>query len=242
MAEYDLDLAKSLEEIGQIYDIICASDGEILDGYHRDKELKKLGEESRTRLLEWCRTKEDKLKVRRHLNMARRILSAKEKRQYINDRAEQLVKEGIKPLEVIPKLIEEGFSKTTIYRYIHNIYKTETKPKKDSHSGNNIVLIPQPGEFLSFFAGAPIWAKVYKKLGKRLFKEFIKTIEDHCKEIKLDKHKALTKSDISDLLEVVYAKLEETNFPKLDDQSMLLWKFLAEEYNKRYKDAALERE
>jgi len=236
MVEYDLDLAKSLEEIGQIYDIICAADGEILDGYHRDKELRKLKEKPRTRMLEWCKTRKDKLKVRRHLNMARRILPAEEKRQYINDRAEQLVKEGIKPFKVASKLMEEGFSKTTIYRYLHPIYKDPTQQHFKTGTTVEPVLVPQPGEFLSFFAGSPIWAKVYKKLKKKLFEEFIRSIESHAKGIRLDKRKALTSANMSDLLEVTYTKLEDKNFSDVDENSLRWWKFLSEEYIKRNKN------
>ena len=128
---YDLDLTKSLEEIGQIYDIICAADGKILDGLHRDKIL---GKEGHRKVLEWCKTKEDKLKVRRILNMSRRILPATEKKQYINDRAEQLEREGVKPLDIHKRLIEEGFSKPTVYRYLQLRFKPQSFTMGESHS------------------------------------------------------------------------------------------------------------
>lgn len=43
-----------------------------------------------------------------------------------------------------------------------------------------------------------------------------------------------SKASIPDLLEVTYTKLEEAEFSKQNEETMLFWKFLAEEYQKRF--------
>lgn len=129
LGEYELDLKESLKQITQIYDIIAAADGEILDGFHRIGELKELGIEPRIRKLTWCETEEQKLMVRTHLNLARRKISPKEKKKMINARAEQLFKKGVARGRISPQLILEGWPRRTVYRYLDKKYELERVPR-----------------------------------------------------------------------------------------------------------------
>lgn len=212
--KFDLDLSKSLKEIGQIYDIICAADEEILDGFHRDKALEKLNVMPRKKILKWCKTEEDKLKVRIHLNMARRVLPAKEKRQYINDRAEQLERQGIEPSDIFKQLLKEGYSQRTIYRYIQPRFKPRGEYKTNCHSGNS----PRRAKLISKIREQHNWLisediqrglkdPLYLlELAKRHFSSIRKVV--NLDLIELEKLKAKLFQDV-DFLREAHARYEE---------------------------------
>ena len=76
--------------------------------------------------------------------------------------------------------------------------------------------------------------RLYKSHRKLL--DLFYKIKDHYMSIRESKirSKALSGS-IPELLEVLYARLEEADFAKQDESTMLFWKYLAEEYAKRYR-------
>ena len=88
----EYDLKKSKESIGQLYPILEAKDGEIIDGFHRQKADKNW---KRIRL-ENIDTEEKKLIARLVSNYHRRKISREEKEQWINGLAKIYQKQGLK--------------------------------------------------------------------------------------------------------------------------------------------------
>jgi hypothetical protein len=216
---YDLDLEKSLLDIGQIYDIISAADGEILDGFHRERILKQKGIKPKIRVLEWCKTKEDKLKVRWILNMSRRILPATEKRQYINERAEQLEREGVEPLDIHKRLIEEGFSKPTVYRYLQSRFKPqsftieESRGETPNHCNNSNGLRPRDDYN---WLDKILWIRVRKEVkNESHLYALLDAVKDHFLTVK--NNLALKNASVEELSDVLMKKLEDSKI-RLDDE------------------------
>lgn len=226
---FEYNLKKSLRELGQLYDILCAADGEVLDGYHREKDLKEDGVKPRYKILEWCKTQEQKLQVRRQTNLARRLLSAEARTAFVNERAEELERMGVKPLDILKRLVEEGYSQKTVYRYIQPRFKPRGEYNKHEFSSDNSkgsFLIPQPPREYDFLS-REVWVNAFKKLREKFLLELLKEVKDHYESLKA---KPSIKAPIEELIEVLYSKLEQQNFPKLDENSLRFLKFLKEEY------------
>jgi len=120
------DLKKSEEGIGQLYPILEAKDGSVIDGFHReevDRNWKRVR-------LGHIDTEEKKLVARLVANFHRRQITREEKEEWINGLARIYKKQGIKI--VAQKIMEvTGLSDTTIYSYLSSEYKD----KKQSEVG-----------------------------------------------------------------------------------------------------------
>lgn len=125
----EYDLKKSKETIGQLYPILEAKDGEIIDGFHREEADKNW---KRVRL-EHIDTEEKKLIARLVANFHRRPITREEKAEWINGLAEIYKKQGLKirigiegKNEISEKIQEvTGLSKTTVVNYLYTDYKQE---------------------------------------------------------------------------------------------------------------------
>lgn len=125
----EYSLKKSEAGIGQLYPILEAKDGEIIDGFHRQESNKNW---KRVRL-ENIDTEEKKLTARLVANFHRRIVGREEKEQWINELAEIYKKQGLRIQceygnEISKKIMDiTGLSQPTISRYLDRKYKQKDK-------------------------------------------------------------------------------------------------------------------
>ena len=127
--DQEYDLKDSTKKIGQLYPVLKAADGEILDGCHRldsDPNWKAL-------VLENINTPEEKLIARLVANFHRRVVTAEEKAEWINGLAEIYMNNGLKvegtserspqarPNEIVKRISEvTGLSKRTVRHYLNS--------------------------------------------------------------------------------------------------------------------------
>jgi len=124
--EKEYDLKKSAEGIGQLYPILEAKDGEVIDGIHRedaDKNWKRIR-------LEHIDTEEKKLVARLTANFHRRIVPYMEKKTWINDLAEIYKKQEL-TTSIANKIVEvTGLSPWTVYQYLNDEYKDKKQQER----------------------------------------------------------------------------------------------------------------
>lgn len=127
-----VDLQKSSEMVGQLYPVIIAADGDIVDGVHRktvDLDWKEI-------IIEEIDTEEKKLVARAHANFGRRSIKTAEIRRTINDLAKLYEEQGLqiryeyKPnyfsnqiLSRLTEVLKGCVSVTTIEKHLDDKYK-----------------------------------------------------------------------------------------------------------------------
>ena len=129
MSEYDLK--KSEKGIGQLYPILEAKDGEVIDGFHREEADKNW---KRVRL-EHIDTEEKKLVARLVANFHRRQITREDKEEWINGLARIYKKQGYKILDKFPftneikqKIMDvTGLSDDVVKEYLLAEFKSESK-------------------------------------------------------------------------------------------------------------------
>lgn len=127
-------LKASTKKIGQLYPVLKAADGEILDGCHRIES----DPTWKTMVLENVNTPEEKIIARLVANFHRRTVPHEEKAQWINQLAEiymnndlkveAATKKGnlFKPNEIVKKICEvTGLCEGTVWRYLKPCFKQE---------------------------------------------------------------------------------------------------------------------
>jgi hypothetical protein len=142
----EYDLKASTKEIGQLYPVLKAKDGEILDGFHRSQS----DHSWKTLVLEHIDSEEKKLLVRLVANFHRREISRGEKAIWINSLAAIYQKEGLKvegkrgkgqgPNEIVQRICERtGVAWRTIMEYLHPCYKQEKyrRVEPEQHSARS---------------------------------------------------------------------------------------------------------
>jgi len=121
----EYDLKQSEGTIGQLYPILEAKDGDIIDGLHReraDKNWKRLR-------LEHIDTEEKKLTARLVANFHRRQVSRGEKEKWINGLAKIYKKQGLKVRrhrtnEILDKIAQvTGLATDTVREYVTGEFK-----------------------------------------------------------------------------------------------------------------------
>jgi hypothetical protein len=126
------DLKGSTKLIGQLYPVLKAKDGEILDGVHRSEA----DGSWRSETLEQIDSEEKKAAARLIANFHRRRVSREEKTKLINSLAELYEKEGLKvnpvgshkPNEIADKIAEvTGIHVQTVRRYLSDEFKNEAQ-------------------------------------------------------------------------------------------------------------------
>ena len=85
MSEYNLK--QSLAKVGQLYPVLVASDGEIIDGHHR---LRARDDWQRIKLPH-IKSNAEKYAARIIANLCRRDVSKKEKREWVSLGVEELI-------------------------------------------------------------------------------------------------------------------------------------------------------
>lgn len=119
------DLKKSEEGIGQLYPILEAKDGEIIDGFHReeaDKNWKRIR-------LEHIDTEEKKTIARLAANFHRRTVPYSEKEAWINGLAQMYLGHGVPKGEIAKKISETAAVRyRTVLAYLRAEYKMQTRP------------------------------------------------------------------------------------------------------------------
>lgn len=136
------DRRKSVESVGQLYPILLAKDGKVIDGLHRLEE----DPDWRTETLEHIDTDEKLLLARAASNWHRRIISRHERKAWISGLAQLYLDQGLKVVDldhttsglpanqIVDKIKQElGLSHPTIMRYLDDRYKQ--KPVSGKKTG-----------------------------------------------------------------------------------------------------------
>jgi hypothetical protein len=132
MENREYDLKASTKEIGQLYPVLKAKDGEILDGFHRTQS----DPSWKTVVLENIDSEEKKLLARLVANFHRRQIPRGEKTIWINSLAELYQKEGLRvegkrgkgqgPNEIVQRIcLRTGIAWRTVMEYLHPCFKQE---------------------------------------------------------------------------------------------------------------------
>jgi hypothetical protein len=165
-------------------------------------------------------------------------MTSSERAWYIETRSKEWKKEGFESGGIVKMLSRAtGLSRCQVYRYLPEEVKTEhmsqeesivsyetNKSKKDISSSNVKTIAKIKSEF--------DWLTdedILKGLKDPLY--LLSQAKAHFTTVKQSE---LSKASISELLEVTYTKLEEAGFSKQSDGTMLFWKFLSDEYQKRF--------
>ena len=124
----EYDLKKSEKKIGQLYPILKSKDGQIIDGFHREKA----DANWKTLVLPEIDNEEKLLLARLIANFHRRQVSREEKAEWINGLAEIYQKQGFKVRneqrknEIINKIVDgTGLNSDTIGGYLGEEFKQE---------------------------------------------------------------------------------------------------------------------
>lgn len=130
--ENSYSLKGSTKLVGQLYPVLKAKDGEILDGFHRSES----DGSWRSETLENIDSEEKKLAARLISNFHRRQVPWEEKAEWINSLAELYQEQGLKvnphgshkPNEIADKIAEvTGVHVQTVRRYLSQDFKNEAQ-------------------------------------------------------------------------------------------------------------------
>ena len=129
----EYDLKKSEKKIGQLYPILKSKDGQVIDGFHREKA----DANWKTLVLPEIDNEEKLLLARLIANFHRRQVSREEKAEWINGLAEIYQKQGLKIYSKVPSAAENeirnkiaevtGLTPQTIDDYLIVEFKQELK-------------------------------------------------------------------------------------------------------------------
>ena len=118
LSEYNLK--QSVVKIGQLYPVLVAADGTIIDGGNRLKASAAW----KTAKLPQVRTDGEKFVARIIANMCRRDVSKREKREWVGGLAEELKKEGVEAGKIVREISEmTGMSEVWVRNYIPQRFK-----------------------------------------------------------------------------------------------------------------------
>jgi hypothetical protein len=132
ISENGYDLKGSTKLVGQLYPVLKAKDGEILDGVHRSEA----DESWRAETLKNIDSQEKKLAARLIANFHRRKVSREEKAELINCLAELYKEQGLqvnphgshKPNEIADRIAQvTGIHVQTVRRYLNEEFKNEAQ-------------------------------------------------------------------------------------------------------------------
>ncbi|MCJ7430301.1 hypothetical protein MUO83_03670 [Candidatus Bathyarchaeota archaeon] len=224
-------LVESLKKYGQTYEIHRCKFG-ILDGYKRQEALVDI---AKSRIIDHpdIKTVEEYNDwIQAHLPPK---LSPKEKQTYAVKRAREYTAVGLTSGQYIPilaKLLQ--CTEHQIRKYLPTELKRDYSEKSQDQIGqkSNSPLIPQPPEKYRFVDG-PLWAYLYRKLGSKKLLEALDDIDRHYVGLK---SKPTITASVEELFEVLYARLEKANFPKLSEDNARWLRFLSEKYLEGKKD------
>jgi len=223
-------LRESLDKHGQQYPIHRCKFG-IIDGYKKAELL--VGEEAKFVDHPEIETIEQYIDFLKTMQPV--IMTAGERRKYIKIRGRELRASDISAGEVIDILKAlTGASERTIYRHLPEEAKLEYKRLSNDKLGKKRDISNTKLGLISKIRAQFDWLDsedIQKGLEDPL--HLLRLTKQHYESLKA---KPTVKASVPELMSVLYAKLEEAGFPRLDDKSMRWWKYLAEEYYKRYND------
>jgi hypothetical protein len=163
----EYDLKKSENKIGQLYPILKSKDGQIIDGFHRQKA----DPNWKSLVVPEIDSEEKLLLARLIANFHRRQVSREEKEEWINGLAKIYKDQGLRVSfikgdgiqnEIKQKIMEvTGLSESTVNRYLANEFKSEQKG-----GGTSVV---------------PTFEKVERALGKKGLQKFKKQVLEEAK-------------------------------------------------------------
>ena len=163
----EYDLKKSENKIGQLYPILKSKDGQIIDGFHRQKA----DPNWKSLVVPEIDNEEKLLLARLIANFHRRQVSREEKEEWINGLAKIYYDQGLRVChvdtdgrqnQIKDKLVEvTGLTEHTIREYLTDEFKQEQK-------GGGIVAVPA-------------FEKVEKALGKEGLQKFKKQVLEEAK-------------------------------------------------------------
>ena len=169
----EYDLKKSKETIGQLYPILKSKDGQIVDGFHREKA----DANWKTLVLPEI-DNEEKFWTARIIANTRRDILYSERERWFNELAEVFLKQGIKPDGSIVKKVMEttGYSERSVTRYLGDKYKMQTAPQGISKTA--VTAVPQtPIDIVKQKLGSG-----YNAVEKEIEKNLRMNIEEETKE------------------------------------------------------------
>jgi len=158
------DLKASTKRIGQLYPVLKAADGEVIDGVHRIES----DPSWKTLVLKNINTPEDKIIARLVSNFHRRTVATEEKAQFINQLAEIYRNNGLKvegardraqgPNEIARKICEvTGIGHRTVMEYLEPNFKQQGHRRMDpeQHQARS-----SPEEIIyNHLKYDPVWAR-----------------------------------------------------------------------------------
>jgi len=179
--------------------------------------------------------------ITQHLKLIKALgtirLKGKDLERYISEEAKNLSKYGVEVGQIAEVLSNlTGISSRHVRRLLPEEYKDVDKCPHNQ----------KLNEEKRLSSRMKLVAKIRSGYDWLTDEQILKGLKDPMYLLSLaDAHYTaiqLSKASIPDLLEVTYTKLEEIEFSKQNEETMLFWKFLAEEYQKRFgSNVAVER-
>jgi len=123
---YEKNLEKSIRKYGVLIPLVYSYDGMLIDGKHRLPIIEKLrcegiNIEVRKTMLPMGINEVEAI---REIHTARRKYGAEALRQLMTELSMELESRGLEGQEVINEIIDMGYAKMTVYRYIDSRFKT----------------------------------------------------------------------------------------------------------------------
>jgi len=201
----EYDLKKSEKLIGQLYPILEAKDGSLIDGFHREETNKNW---KRLRL-EHIDTDEKKIAARIIANFHRRQVADIEKHMWFNELAGLYQEQGLKVSvgsqhknEIVEKITEvTGVSKQTAVKYLNSQYLQPEKEYLTTKTQQPRVLASQ---------------RIEKKLGKEVVDRFREEVKEELKEDLGFLNESLAHQQTKD--EETRKQFEEMGIPPVSEQ------------------------
>jgi hypothetical protein len=226
---YQDRLRRLIEKHGQFHTIYRTKFG-IVEGYKKAEALigvqpSPLDKVPRFGTLE-ADTVEEHLRLCKILAPQR--LKGNELKEYANKRAQEFLKLGVEPGKIASLLSDICH---TTPRYMRKIlpdkFKDQSQQRKLGEQSSP--KLSKQARLISRLRSKYDWLDKEGALRGIKDPEFLLSLaEAHYTTVRL------SKASIPELLEVTYAKLEEAGFSKQNEETMLFWKFLAEEYQKGF--------
>lgn len=228
-------LTEDIRSNGQKEVIEVLKDMTILDGHNRLKVCRELGIEPKWKITN--RTFKDEMEIKAYIiknqNM-RRNDSIKQRVTYaftmiteIMGKKKEYTERGLADIL--------GISQATIHNMLYILQYGNSEDIEKLKGGESVRPLAKKIQKRDLEQDDKPSTKKKKKKNKT---KSLEDYQDNELEESTETSKKTVKSgtSISELLEILYTKLEESNFAKLDEKSMNFWKYLAEEYMKRYKE------
>lgn len=185
----EYNLKQSEDKIGQLYPVLLAKDGKIIDGLHRLN----IDSQWKTETLEYIDTREKFLKARIISNLHRRTVPAQEIRAWLNELAElAFTEKGIKPGKISGWIADEtGYSSITIRPYLDDKYKYTpsqeggkkgSKIQKEAKKAMSSIAIEEAKKVLGSEKIELVKEALKEEVSKEIRKQVVADVKEEAKE------------------------------------------------------------